>query len=132
MEFAHKESKITEIDGFGIAPFYWASSTQMEFDLSNMAFRIWIGANQPIFCTLEIWRLEMVLKDTGSSNEDKSRAVMPTEPLWTVVEVANYLRLKRETVRLMARANKIPAIKVGKVWRFRASEIKDFMKSKIA
>lgn len=72
----------------------------------------------------------MGLKDPRSVNEHQSLEVKATEPLWTVEEVANYLRLKRETVRLMARAKKLPAIKVGKVWRFKASEIKDMLKPK--
>lgn len=53
-----------------------------------------------------------------------------TEPLWTVEDVANYLRLKQETVRMMARVNKIPALKIGKVWRFRASDIKGMLITK--
>ncbi len=47
-----------------------------------------------------------------------------TEPLWTVEEVAAYLRLKPETIRMMARRGKVPAVKIGKVWRFRAKDIK--------
>lgn len=53
-----------------------------------------------------------------------------TEPLWTVEDVAGYLRLRAETVRTMARANKIPGLKVGKAWRFKASEIKDMLKTR--
>lgn len=51
-------------------------------------------------------------------------AVLDTEPLWTVEEVAKYLRLKQETVRLMARKNQLPALKVGKAWRFRINDVK--------
>jgi excisionase family DNA binding protein len=50
-----------------------------------------------------------------------------TEPLWTVEDVSNFLRLKPETVRLMARQSKIPSIKVGRVWRFRSLEIKSWL-----
>lgn len=49
---------------------------------------------------------------------------MATEPLWTVEDVANYLRLRPETVRMMARSDKISAIKVGKVWRFKEADVK--------
>ena len=53
-----------------------------------------------------------------------------TQPLWTVDEVASYLRLKPETVRVMARNGELPSIKVGRrFWRFRAGEIKDWLKS---
>jgi len=42
-----------------------------------------------------------------------------TRPLWTVVDVANYLKLKPGTVRAMVRRDEIPGYKVGRVWRFR-------------
>jgi excisionase family DNA binding protein len=42
-----------------------------------------------------------------------------SEPLWTVPDVAEYLRLKPEAVRAMARREELPAVKVGKAWRFK-------------
>jgi excisionase family DNA binding protein len=62
-------------------------------------------------------------------NTEKTYEALDAEPLWTVEDVATYLRLKQETVRMMARTNKLPALKVGKAWRFRAMEIKAMMKS---
>lgn len=53
-----------------------------------------------------------------------------TEPLWTAKDVADYLRLKPETVRMMARKRKLPAMKVGKAWRFRVSDIKEMLKAR--
>ncbi len=47
-----------------------------------------------------------------------------TDPLWTVEDVATYLRLEPETVRLMTREGKLPGFKVGRVWRYRHSEIR--------
>lgn len=41
------------------------------------------------------------------------------EPLWTVLDVAEFLRLEPETVRTMAREGKLPGIKVGRAWRFK-------------
>lgn len=61
---------------------------------------------------------------------DTDRSPTNKEPLWTVDDLANYLQLKAETVRIMAREQKIPAIKVGRVWRFRASEVKEMLESK--
>ena len=53
---------------------------------------------------------------------------MGTEPLWTVEDVASYLRLNPETIRVMARRRELPSIKLGKrVWRFKTSEIKDWL-----
>ena len=54
-----------------------------------------------------------------------------TEPLWTVEDVAVYLRLNPETVRVMARRGELPCVKVGRrVWRFKISEVKEWLKSK--
>ena len=51
-----------------------------------------------------------------------------TEPLWTVRDVATYLRLKPGTVRAMARRGELPCLKVGtRVWRFRPKEVKDWV-----
>jgi excisionase family DNA binding protein len=51
-----------------------------------------------------------------------------TEPLWTVAEVAKYLRLAPETVRMMARRGELPSLKVGKrLWRFRSKAIRDWL-----
>ncbi len=47
-----------------------------------------------------------------------------TEPLWTVDEVASYFRLEPQTVRAMARRGELPAIKIGRQWRFKAADIK--------
>jgi len=52
-----------------------------------------------------------------------------TEPLWTVDDVASYLRLKKETVRMMACLGTLPGIKIGRVWRFKASDIKEMLKN---
>ena len=68
--------------------------------------------------------------DPRSNNKQELPSTTVMEPLWTVEDVANYLRLKQETVRMMARANKIPALKVGKAWRFNPSDIKGMLVSK--
>jgi len=54
-----------------------------------------------------------------------------TEPLWTVEDVAEYLRLGAETVRMMARRGELPAFKVGRVWRFKIHDVKYHIKSRI-
>ncbi len=54
-----------------------------------------------------------------------------TDPLWTVNEVAKYLRVKPETVRAFARNGKISGIKMGRIWRFKKSMVDDFIVSQI-
>ena len=69
-------------------------------------------------------------KQTANSNNNQDQIKNTlTEPLWTVNDVANYLRLEQETVRMMARAKKITAIKVCKVWRFKVGDIKEMLKN---
>ena len=65
-------------------------------------------------------------------NEENTAAnetsVYPTELLMTAAEVAKYLRLKPNTVRAMARDGKLPAIKVGRGWRFPKEAITNFVR----
>lgn len=46
----------------------------------------------------------------------------PTD-IMTLEEVAEYLRLKPQTIYTWAQEKKIPAAKIGKEWRFRRSVI---------
>jgi excisionase family DNA binding protein len=54
---------------------------------------------------------------------DESIQNMNTDPLWTVEEVAAFLQLQPETIRSMARRRELPALKIGKVWRFQKKAI---------
>ena len=45
------------------------------------------------------------------------------DPLWTVEDMAAYLKLQPETIRTMARRGELPALKIGKVWRFQRHAI---------
>ena len=44
----------------------------------------------------------------------------------TLEEVAEYLRLKPQTIYTWAQTGKIPAAKIGKEWRFRKSIIDEW------
>jgi excisionase family DNA binding protein len=52
------------------------------------------------------------------------------EPLWTVSDVANYLRLKPDTVRAMTRRGELPVFKFGRVLRFSPKAIQEWLQSK--
>jgi excisionase family DNA binding protein len=45
------------------------------------------------------------------------------EPLWHPVDAATYLGLHEKTVIRMARLRQIPSFRLGKLWRFRASDL---------
>lgn len=51
------------------------------------------------------------------------------DSLITVKEVADYLKLKEQTVYLLARQNKIPSLKVGGSLRFRRSQIDAWLRA---
>jgi len=55
---------------------------------------------------------------------------VPTDPLLTPREVAQYFKIDEETVRLMARDGKLPAIKIGRLWRFRKSSIQQYLENR--
>lgn len=46
-----------------------------------------------------------------------------TDALMTVEEVAKYLKVEESTVYTWARKRNIPAIKIGRFWRFRKEDI---------
>jgi excisionase family DNA binding protein len=46
---------------------------------------------------------------------------MPHHDILTLEEVAQYLRLKPQTIYRWAQERRIPAVKLGKEWRFRKS-----------
>lgn len=48
---------------------------------------------------------------------------MSCEPLITAEEAAAILRLHPKTVKEMAAEGRIPGMKIGSVWRFRASAL---------
>ncbi len=54
--------------------------------------------------------------------KNPGRAV-PMERLMTLEEVADYLRLSKDTVYRMASTGKLPASKVGSQWRFRKDDV---------
>jgi len=48
---------------------------------------------------------------------------MTSTELITLDELANYLKVSRDTVYRMAQSGKIPGVKVGNQWRFTQNEV---------
>ena len=61
---------------------------------------------------------------TGTSGNGNAEGF---DALWTVEDVAGYLKLQPETIRAMARRGELPAIKLGKVWRFQKVAIDEML-----
>lgn len=49
--------------------------------------------------------------------------------VWTIVEVAEYLRVHRGTVYRLVREGKLPAFKVGGEWRFFSDVVDEWLMS---
>ena len=49
------------------------------------------------------------------------------ETLMTLEEVAAYLRLSKDTVYRMAQTGRIPASKVGTLWRFKKKNVDEWL-----
>ena len=64
----------------------------------------------------------------GSINlHGETSSSLSPEPLWTVEDMAAYLKLQPETIRSMARRGELPALKIGKVWRFQQHAIHEML-----
>lgn len=48
---------------------------------------------------------------------------MEEDEILTIEEVGSYLKIPKQTLYVWARAGKIPAIKVGKHWRFKKTSL---------
>lgn len=51
------------------------------------------------------------------------------EPLLSEVQAGELLGLHPKTVQRLARTGDIPAIRIGRYWRFRASELNDWLET---
>lgn len=53
------------------------------------------------------------------------------EPLLTLSEAAEILGIHQDTLKKRARAGEIPAMKIGKYWRLRLSDLDAWVQSKL-
>ncbi len=53
------------------------------------------------------------------------------EPLIDSTTAADLLKIHRKTLERMAYRGDIPAHKIGRFWRFRASELDDWLKTQV-
>ena len=61
------------------------------------------------------------------NDRDEGEKMAPMEKLMTLEEVADYLRLSKDTVYRMANTGKLPASKVGSQWRFRKEDVDEWL-----
>lgn len=58
--------------------------------------------------------------------------IVDIEPLYDAHEVALQCKVSEKSLHRWARSGKIPAVKFGKLWRFRKSAIDAWLNSKMA
>jgi excisionase family DNA binding protein len=54
-----------------------------------------------------------------------------SEQLLDSTDIAQFLKINPKTLQSMARSGQIPAIRVGKLWRFLKSDIEKWLRSKV-
>jgi len=74
---------------------------------------------------LELMAKELSLA-TGSSDEAERSA--PNKPLLTTKDLSGWLGFPTRTLRLWAEHNEIPAVKIGRQWRFPGDDIRKWLK----
>jgi len=58
------------------------------------------------------------------------RGDIMSKVFYTAEELAKYLRIPRPTIYYLTREKKIPAIKIGKHWRYRREKIEQWLKTR--
>lgn len=61
--------------------------------------------------------------------EDNTMEEMINDSWISLEDAANYLGVKKETVRSWIKKTDIPAHKIGKLWKFKKSELDTWVKS---
>lgn len=64
--------------------------------------------------------------------EIDERTELFEEKIMTAQEIAEYLRLDKATIYKLAQEGKIPAVKVGRTWRFKKKLIDEWFRKEAA
>jgi excisionase family DNA binding protein len=62
---------------------------------------------------------------------DEPQPMVTFEPLIDSRTAASLLKIHPKTLERMARQNELPAMKVGRYWRFRASQLDSWIRSQL-
>jgi excisionase family DNA binding protein len=72
---------------------------------------------------------DQVMHETETSHDVQVQRVW--EPLLTPIEAADLLRIHPKTALRLARSHGIPAIRLGKHWRFRTCDLRSWAETQI-
>jgi excisionase family DNA binding protein len=79
-----------------------------------------------------IWLLFSAVVKLRRSTIPEGRLNFVFEPLLDARQSAELLRIHPKTLERMARDKQVPAIKLGRLWRFRASELNEWIAANIS
>jgi excisionase family DNA binding protein len=71
-------------------------------------------------------------KPPHSANSSPNGQVIDFEPLYDSHEIAAQCGVSEKSLHRWARLRRIPAVKMGRLWRFRKSAIDEWINSKMA
>lgn len=75
---------------------------------------------------------ERVLDHTANEHSNGLRTLPSFEPVLKTEEAAAPLRVHPKTLQRMARQGRVPAFRIGDLWRFRASALDAWLRSGIS
>jgi len=58
-------------------------------------------------------------------------ATVALEPVVDTEEAARFLNVDPKTLQKMARSGEVPGYRIGKLWRFRISDLDEWLRSKV-
>ena len=73
---------------------------------------------------------ETILRSKEEPSVSKQQAVSEDE-LFTIAEVAAYLKLSQRTAWRWCKSGRLPAFKVGHQWRVAQSDLEEFIRGRI-
>ena len=114
--FPKNQARLTEIQSAFIEH---PRSSQISSIFVILAQEFIMSASQP-------------LRFAPSPSQSRPRTEFVFEPLLDSDEAAQLLRIHPKTLQRMARNRQIHGIQVGKLWRFRASDLEGWLKTKRA
>lgn len=105
---------------------YWTEALWCR-NLDRNAHRQPVAAARIVFVS----RLAMDKKPVQSAGPVPGRPIH-IEPMYDSHEVASQCKVSEKSLQRWARSGKIPAVKLGKLWRFRKSAIDEWMNRRMA
>jgi excisionase family DNA binding protein len=71
------------------------------------------------------------ISEAPSPKSNGSETTVPAEPVIDSEEAAKFLNINPKTLQKMARNGEVPAYRIGKLWKFRISDLDEWLRDKV-